>query len=98
MTPFFARLPEWLCSPVAAPVLGEAADRLEVGEVEPAHLDVPLDAGGLALGDVADGEDHVRARGRQRAGGGQAEAAVRPGDDGGAPGLVGQGTGHSPTV
>src|SRR3954466_15876149 len=44
-------------------------------------------AGGPPFGDVPDGEDDVRPRRRKRAGGGETQSAVGPGDDGGAPGL-----------
>ena len=76
---------------VAVPGVGELAYGGEVGQVEPADLHAAVHRRGCgfaALG-VPYGEDDVGARGGQGRGGGESEAAVGAGHDGGAAGLVG---------
>ena len=66
--------------------VGERAHRGEVGEVEPAHLGRARRSSAaalLALRGVADGEHDARAGAAERAGGGEADAAVGAGDDDG---------------
>ena len=77
---------------VALPRVGEGVDGGEVGEVELAHLGLALDGGRgrLALGEIADGEDDVRAGAAELASGGEADAAVGAGDDEGASVEVGE--------
>jgi hypothetical protein len=66
----------------------ELPHRVEVGQVEPAHLEAGAGLGvadlrdrPLALDLVAHGQHDVRAVAGQLSGGGQAEAAIGPGDD-----------------
>ena len=73
----------------AEAALGEAGDRVEVGQIERLRLDAAarllgLDArrGGAGLGKVAAGEDDPGPLTRQGAGGLVADASVGSGDDG----------------
>jgi hypothetical protein len=84
-------LPNVLARPV-----GEGPDRVQVGEVDAAHLKArrrmgagDLRGGPAAPGLVAHGQEHVRAVAGELPGGDQAEAAAGPGDDEGPAGQVG---------
>jgi hypothetical protein len=70
---------------------GETADRVQVGQVQLVHLEVPgeLSPDALALGDVADGHQDGGAMGGELPGGDPAEAAARAGHHRDAAGLVG---------
>jgi hypothetical protein len=82
--------------PVLDKPLGELADGVQIGQVEQAQFHVRRGPGRLdladrllALGLAASGQDDMRAVLGQPAGRFEAEAAVGPGHDEGASGLVG---------
>ncbi len=77
-------------------LVGEAPHRRQILQVELTHLDLAgcgaghAVGGGLALSDVAHGQDDVSTDPGQFSGGHLAQTAVGAGDDGGAPGERGQ--------